>query len=185
VIGISIFGPGGVWVAEYCCRLSQLRLTSCGCTHPDSACKDNCGQRYEWHLVPFQGSAMSTSLAVAYPSNPSIITSVQLAATVTTNWGMTPTGMLTFYDGTTELGQSALSGTSNSVTFTAGNLIAGVHNLSAVYSGDSNNLPSAAAQAPINVTPLLASSTSLASSATSVTVGQKLAFAMGLYNLGT
>jgi O-glycosyl hydrolase len=146
------------------------------CTEADSACNDGWGQRYEWHLVPFQGSAMSTSLAVTYPSNVSVVTNVQLVANVATNGGIIPTGTVTFFDGATELGQATLSGTSNSVTYTAGKLSAGVHNLSAVYSGDSSNLSSAAAETPLNVNPLLASSTSLTSSASSVAVGQKLTF---------
>ncbi len=54
-----------------------------------------------------------------------------------------PTGMVTFYDGPTQLGSAMVSGSSLVVTATynAGLLAAGTHSLSAVYSGDTNYNP--------------------------------------------
>ena len=48
----------------------------------------------------------------------------------------TPTGIMTFYDGTTEIGTATLSG--YSATFTTTALTAGAHSITAVYSGDAN-----------------------------------------------
>ena len=38
------------------------------CTEADSSCGDGWNQRYEWHLVPFQGSAVATQLTLGYTS---------------------------------------------------------------------------------------------------------------------
>lgn len=145
------------------------------CTESDASCGDNWSARYEWHLVPFQGSAMSSSLAITYPSSVTTSTNLQLTAKVTSNSGASPTGAVTFYDGANELGQATLSGTSNFVTFSAGNLSQGTHSISALYSGDTNNL-SSAAETSINVSPLMPTYTTLSSSATSTVVGQSVTF---------
>lgn len=51
------------------------------------------------------------------------------------------TGTMTFFDGTTQIGSSALSG--GSATFTTTALAAGPHSISVTYSGDSNYGPAA------------------------------------------
>jgi hypothetical protein len=80
-------------------------------------------------------SASSTT-KVTSSNNPSIIgQSVTFTATVTGSGG-TPTGTVTFRDGTTAIGTSALSG--NTATFTTSTLARGSHSITAVYSGDSN-----------------------------------------------
>lgn len=145
------------------------------CTEADASCNDTWPARYEWHLVPFQGSAMSTSLAISYPSAVTTATNLKLNATLKTNGGSFPTGTVTFYDGTNELGQATLSGSSNTVSFAAGSLTAGTHSLSATYSGDSSNL-SSAAEASLNVSPLMPTTTTLTSSATSLVAGQSVTF---------
>jgi hypothetical protein len=61
--------------------------------------------------------------------------SVTLTAHVTSSSG-TPTGSVSFYDGTTLLGQSPLSG--GTATLSAG-FSAGTHNLKATYNGDSTH----------------------------------------------
>ena len=52
----------------------------------------------------------------------------------------TPTGTVTFYDGSTELGIASLatSGGISTATFSTAALAAGLNSLTAVYSGDSN-----------------------------------------------
>lgn len=67
---------------------------------------------------------------------------VTFTATVT---GKVPTGSVTFYDGTTALGSSALNGTK--ATFTTNKLAAGWRQINARYAGDAANQPSTSTQA--------------------------------------
>jgi hypothetical protein len=66
---------------------------------------------------------------------------VTLTATVTSVLPGTPTGSVTFLDGSTQLGTAPLNGT-GSATFATSALTAGIHSITAAYSGD-NNLPAA------------------------------------------
>ena len=79
-----------------------------------------------------------TSLALNSSPNPSTINqSVALAATITTQYGGTPTGTVTFSNGTTTLGSSAVN-VSGVATLTITTLPVGNDSITAVYSGDSN-----------------------------------------------
>ena len=129
-----------------------------------------------WHLIPFQGAPMASSLTMTYPSPVYVSTNLQLTVTINTQSPVNPTGTVTFYEGANELGQATLSGTSNSVTFSAGNLSQGTHLISAVYSGDTNNMSSATTETPIESIPLWTTFTTLNSSANSVAVGQNVTF---------
>jgi hypothetical protein len=78
--------------------------------------------------------AAAASLAASI--NPSLYQSpVSFTATVTSAAG-TPTGTVTFLDGTTTLGSSTLAG--GVAIFTTSALTAGPHTISAVYTGDTN-----------------------------------------------
>ncbi|MGO9516627.1 MAG: Ig-like domain repeat protein [Candidatus Korobacteraceae bacterium] len=67
--------------------------------------------------------------------------SLTLTATVVSTTSGTPTGTVTFYDGTAQLGTGALS--SGTATYSTSSLAAGTtHVLTAVYGGDSNFLTS-------------------------------------------
>jgi O-glycosyl hydrolase len=127
-----------------------------------------------WHLIPFQGAPVPTSLAMTYPTPVYVSSDLQLTVAITTTSPVAPTGTVTFYDGDSELGQATLSGTGNTVAFTVGSLSAGDHYVTAVYSGDGNNMPSATTETLINSLPLWSTSTTLSSSATSVNLGQNV-----------
>ena len=81
----------------------------------------------------------ASSVVLTSSLNPGIAgQSITFSATVPTTVGSTaPTGMVTFYDGTTVIGTTQLnaSGVANFVTSA---LSGGVHNITAVYAGDSN-----------------------------------------------
>ncbi|MCF7731454.1 MAG: Ig-like domain repeat protein [Akkermansiaceae bacterium] len=83
----------------------------------------------------------ATTTALGSGANPSNSGApVTFTATVT---GKAPTGSVTFYDGTSELGRAAINGTKAS--FSTRSLAAGWHCLSACYAGDPTNRPSASA----------------------------------------
>src|SRR5205823_4066431 len=63
----------------------------------------------------------------------------------------TPTGAVTFMDGTTTLGTVAVSG--GQASFMSNTLASGVHSITAVYSGDANFNPHTSAALVQTVTP--------------------------------
>jgi hypothetical protein len=78
----------------------------------------------------------SSSTSLASSLNPSTFgAAVTFTATVTSTGG-TPTGTVTFKDGTTTLGTGALS--SGKATFKTSTLAVGTHSITAVYAGSSN-----------------------------------------------
>jgi MYXO-CTERM domain-containing protein len=84
--------------------------------------------------------ASSTTLA-SMPNPQSVGGSVTFTATVTGSG--TPTGSVSFLDGTTMLGSATLA--SGQATFMTSALAAGDHSITATYAGDSNFVPSTSA----------------------------------------
>ncbi len=85
----------------------------------------------------------STVTSLTSSANPSVFDqSVTFTATVTpTSPGAgTPTGQVTFYDGTTVLAMMPLTG--GSARFTTGQLAVATHAITAVYAGDTNDMGS-------------------------------------------
>lgn len=83
-----------------------------------------------------QAEAMGTKLSLRSSANPSDSDdSVTFTAVVTAATG-TPTGSVTFYDGTTSLGNSTLS--SGQATLTTNSLAGGSHTINAQYTPDTN-----------------------------------------------
>lgn len=98
----------------------------------------------------------ATSL-VATPGVIGTSTGASFAATVTAATGSaTPTGTVTFFDGTTSLGTATLSASgtlaSNAALSTAA-LTVGTHAITAVYAGDAAFAPSTSAVTSLNVAP--------------------------------
>jgi Pro-kumamolisin, activation domain/Bacterial Ig-like domain (group 3) len=84
----------------------------------------------------------STTTTVVSSSNPSTHgTSVTFTATVHASSGPTPTGSVTFKDGSTTLGTGTLNG-SGGATFSTSALAVGTHSITAAYGGSSNDTPS-------------------------------------------
>ena len=142
-----------------------------------------------------------TSTAVSSSLNPSPYgASVNITATVKSKTTGTPTGTVTFQDGTTTLGSATLSG--GSATLAIATLSGGAHSITAVYSGDANFVASASPVFVQTISPA-ASSTTLTSapnpsqynqtivlsakvnSATGAIPTGKVTFKEGLSNIGT
>jgi len=91
-----------------------------------------------WRVRKVMNVALaSTSTALASSANPSVAgQQVTFTATVTSKTSGTPTGTVTFYDGSTALGApAAVSG--GAATLALSSLTAANHTITAVYSGDS------------------------------------------------
>ena len=83
----------------------------------------------------------TTSTMLASTANPSIVNaSITLTATVV-GTGTAPTGVVTFKDGATQIGQGNLNG-SGQATMTTSTLTVGSHSIVASYAGDTNNVAS-------------------------------------------
>jgi hypothetical protein len=86
-------------------------------------------------------SSFTTTTTVSSSANPSVFSqSVTFTATVTSSGG-TPTGTVTFKDGTTTLGTSNLDGAGHA-TFTTSTLAVASHSITAAYNGSTNFSPS-------------------------------------------
>jgi hypothetical protein len=95
----------------------------------------------------------NTSTVLVSGANPIFAGSAAtLTATVTPGASGTPTGTVTFKDGTTSLGTATLNALSVA-TFSVSTIAAGSHSLTAVYSGDTINLPSSSAAMTETVNP--------------------------------
>ncbi len=82
-----------------------------------------------------------------------------------------PTGTISFYDGTTLLGTTSLTG--GTATFATSALATGAHSITAVYTGDSNFNPVTSSAAAVTVTALTPAFTLSSSASTlSLTIGQ-------------
>ena len=116
-------------------------------------------------------SATSSSLAASV--NPVATNqTLTLTATVSSQYGGAVTGAVTFVAGSQTLGSASLSGNSASLTTSFAN--AGNYQISAKYSGDSNNKSSPSA--PITETVMAATTTVLASSLNPAFTGQSITF---------
>jgi hypothetical protein len=116
--------------------------------------------------------AATTTTLTANPTTPNFAQSVTLTATVTATSG-TPTGTVTFYDGTNVLA-SGVQLSSGVATFTTSSLAAVSHNLSAVYSGAAA-FASSTGTLTLNVTNnAVASTTVLTSSSSSPSYEQSV-----------
>ncbi len=121
-------------------------------------------------------AATTTTLTLS-PTAPTAGQSVKFTATVAPTTGSgSPTGTVTFLDGTTTLGTGALS--SGTASFTGG-LAAGSHSITASYAGDTTYAASVSAADNLNVSgvPTLAvTTTQLTASSTNAVSGTSIIF---------
>jgi hypothetical protein len=118
----------------------------------------------------------ATTTALQSSLNPSAFgQSVTFTATVTpTSGNGTPTGTVTFMDGSSTLGSGALN-SSGQATYSTSSPAVGTHSITAVYGGDSNYTGSTS-PALSQVVSQASTSTSVTSSANPSTFGQSVTF---------
>jgi len=118
-------------------------------------------------------AATSTTLvSSADPSSPG--QSVTFTAMVSTSGPGTPTGIVTWWDGITELGSYALNG--NSASLTTSSLSLGAHSITANYGGDVVFAASTSAILTQTVSNVTTTTTALASSLNPAAAGQAVTF---------
>lgn len=93
----------------------------------------------------------TTTTVTASPTTAAAGTSVTFTATVAPSSGSgTPTGTVTFYDGSTALGNGTLS--SGSAAYSTTSLAVGAHSVTAQYSGDANFNTSTSSTVTVSIT---------------------------------
>jgi hypothetical protein len=116
----------------------------------------------------------STSTSLTSSANPSAVEQSVIFTATVTGAGGTPTGTVTFMDGSTTLGTSALNG-SDQATFSTTVLTPDNHSITANYSGDTNFSASSSPTLTQTVN-LGTSSTAVTSSANPSSFGQAVTF---------
>ena len=86
----------------------------------------------------------STTTTLTSVTNPSILGAALTFTAQVTGQGGTPTGSVTFQDGTATLGQATISA-AGVATFATSSLQPGQHSIAAIYNGDRNDLASTSA----------------------------------------
>ena len=81
---------------------------------------------------------MTTTLLASSPNPSAHSNPVTFAAKVTAALGGTPSGTVTFKDGTNILGAGTISAATHEAKLTTSTLAVGAHSITANYSGDSN-----------------------------------------------
>lgn len=129
------------------------------------------------------GSASATVLTVA--PNPALVgqTVTLSAAVVGVSFSTTPTGSVTFYNGTTSLGQVALDAAGQAKTTLAG-LPFGSYTITAVYSGDTAFYTSTSPLVTLVVAGYV-SATTITAAPNPAGLGQPLALTAGVTGIGS
>jgi len=89
------------------------------------------------------------SLALTSNSNPQFLSNAVTFTATITSYATAPTGTVTFYDGTTQIGSGTVA--SGVATFTTSSLSTAIHSITAVYSGDSSYGPATSGALSENV----------------------------------
>ncbi len=112
------------------------------------------------------------TVVLAVTPNPSTVTSSITLKVTATGQAVTPTGAVTFYDGTTVLSSAALN-TSGVVTISTSSLTPGTHNLLAKYAGDTLDVP-VTSNTVNDVVNTATTTTTMSSSSATIAVGASI-----------
>jgi hypothetical protein len=130
------------------------------------------------------GTAVQTATTVTLASNmamPFAGQAITFTATVKPTGFGTPTGTMSFYDGTTPIGSSVLAAGSASATTT---LAAGAHTITAVYAGNANFTGNTSAALAPSVLDFNLTLGTTASGSQTVVPGQPVTYALNLLPVG-
>jgi hypothetical protein len=94
-------------------------------------------------------TAATPQVAVTASANPVFVSNAVTFTATVASPAATPTGTVNFYDGTTQIGTGSMAG--GAATLTTEALVMGGHEISAVYSGDSNYQTATSANLAENV----------------------------------
>ena len=121
--------------------------------------------------------AATTTTVISSLNPASYGQAVTLSASIQPPSGVSATGTVTFFDGSTPLGTATVS--SNAAQLAVSSLLAGTHSITAVYSGNSN-LAGSTSSAVSEVVNPATTTTSIASSANPATAGQVVTFTVSV-----
>jgi hypothetical protein len=136
-----LYDTAGHWVGI----LTVPPSAAAGTNFVTATCFDAVGfETQNYAFVPFSVVAAVSSTQLSSTANPAIYGQpVTFTATITSTAGSgTPTGAVTFTDGSAALGSAALA--SGTATLTTSTLTVGGHTISAAYAGDPSHTGSSA-----------------------------------------
>jgi Big-like domain-containing protein len=133
-------------------------------------------------LMGVSSAQAATTTTLSASVNPSSF-SQNVTFTATIGGAIGPTGTVNFLDGTNVIGTGTVSPVTKTATFMIAALGAGVHNITAVYSGDTNNSASTSAIFP-QVVFAHGTATTFTVSANPIAYGQTLGLAITVTGVG-
>ncbi|HEX4155446.1 MAG TPA: RICIN domain-containing protein [Acidobacteriaceae bacterium] len=156
-VTLAVMGPGGfsdTTEAASADGVATFDLASVSLTTPGSYTLTASSPGLTSATAGLTVSALAATQVVLTASASSVMTgtAVMFTATVSRISGTSqPTGSVTFLDGTTTLGNVALS--AGVATYTTSTLAVGTHNITAEYTGDSSDATSTSAATQVIVSP--------------------------------
>jgi Bacterial Ig-like domain (group 3)/FG-GAP-like repeat len=132
-----------------------------------------CGKDCDDYKNECAVAAVTTTTATSSLNPANTAQAVTFTGTVASS-GATPTGTITFLDGTTQLGTGTLS--SGAATFKTSSLTAGTHSITVSYAGDSSFKASVSAVLTETVNAGAATTATVTSSLNPATTGQAVTF---------
>jgi photosystem II stability/assembly factor-like uncharacterized protein len=174
-VGVMKTNDGGTTWSTLVTGLPNVAVLGLGLQESNRLLFAGTHGRGVWELSIPAVALTGTTTTVASNANPSVFgQSVTFTATVTKTGGTgTPSGTVTFKDGSTTLGTGTLS--SGSATFTRSALTVATHSITAVYGGDSNFSGSSSSALSQVVNPDATTTTAMTSVSPSV-FGQTVTF---------
>jgi uncharacterized repeat protein (TIGR03803 family) len=153
------------------------------CTNPP------CGTVFSLAVAANKTSTSTTAMVTPASVEAGTTSGVTLSATVKPASGSgSPTGTVTFFNGTTQVGQpEPLSGGMAALNYNTSSLAAGAYSLTAKYSGDANFASSTSSPAVLTVTASVAPDFEISANPTTITVtapGQSGSTALTITPLG-
>lgn len=168
--GATSLGSGTVSGSAAMLTVSSLSTGSHTITAVYGGDSHNAGATSNAITVAVGSASLSVSISSSSLS-PTLGQSVIFTATL--SGGSSPTGSVTFKDGSTTLGAATISG--STATFTTSSLAVGAHPITAIYGGDGSN--GSASSGTITVTVgKVSPSLTVSSSSSAATVGQSVTF---------
>ncbi|MDI3563428.1 Ig-like domain repeat protein [Bradyrhizobium sp. Arg816] len=168
--GATSLGSGTVSGSAAMLTVSSLSTGSHTITAVYGGDSHNAGATSNVMTVTVGSASLSVSISSSSLS-PTLGQSVIFTATL--SGGSSPSGSVTFKDGSTTLGAATISG--STATFTTSSLAVGAHPIAAIYGGDGSN--GSASSGTITVTVgKVSPSLTVSSSSSSPTVGQSVTF---------
>ncbi len=170
--GNTVLGTGVLIGGQFAVSTAGLAVGTSTLTAVYSGDKNFQPHTVEFNQTVQKAGTGTVLLSSGNPSNPG--QAITLTATVTADTSGTPTGTMTFFDGTATIGSSAVS-SGGVATLSISTLSTATHTITASYSGD-GNFNSSVSPVLSQVVQKVNTATALSSTTTSANLNQTVTF---------